>query len=95
MKQLSTDRANHLLVVGVDSAEEVFQEAQVMLVQENDLDVDPLSGFFFEIPNDHENDEGSISTVFSLENLMCYGYFTVVFFLVLIKPMLASNIGDD
>ena len=70
-KQITTDEANRLRMVDVDSYEEDFQKAEVVFAQQNDNYVDVLSEFFFEISNDNENNKGGISTVFSLVSLLC------------------------
>ena len=47
----------------VDNDKEDFQEAEVLFARENDSDMDVSSDFFFEIPNDNENNKGGMSTV--------------------------------
>ena len=96
-KQVTTDDANHLLMVDVESNEENFQEAKVIFASENGNDVDASREFFFEIPNDNGNNKEVISTMLSLLHSLRYGYVIVVFFIgwITCNPMIASNVGID
>ena len=58
-------------MVDVDRDKEDFPEAEVIFSRENNSNVDASSDFFFETPSDNENNDGGISTVFSLVHLLC------------------------